>query len=97
MFQPTLDNNSNRLDLYNLVTHHLDATFFARYEGTDLDDLNIYTNDVLVIDKSIKPIDGKIAVLIKDGEFSVEKISSKSPTDGELDIWGVVSYVIHKT
>jgi DNA polymerase V len=94
MFQPTLDNNSSRLDLYNLVSHHPDATFFVKYEGSDLCEFNIFKNDILVIDRSIKPKPGKIATLIKDDEFIIDKIGNNKT---KQEIWGVISFVIHKS
>lgn len=94
MFQPTLGNNSNRLDLYDLVSHHPDATFFVKYEGSDLQDLNIFKNDILVVDRSVKPKSGKTAIFIEDDEFKIDSISQ---SNSSLELWGVVSFIIHKT
>lgn len=103
MFHPTLDNNSGRLDLYELVAHHPYATFFMRYEGSDLEELRIFNGDVLVIDRSVDPKPSKPAVVIRNEEFKVERIQTKTSKKSdeknleEIEIWGVITFVIHKT
>jgi DNA polymerase V len=93
MFQPNLNNSGGRLDLYDLVTHHKEATFFVKYEGIGLETLGIYNHDILVVDRSIKAKASKIVVLIRDGEFKIEKLSKNE--NYKIDIWGVITFVIH--
>ncbi len=94
LFQTNLSNSHRRLDLYELVTFHKEATFYARYEGNDLEGLGIKNHDILVIDRSIKPENGRVIVLIEDDEFKVEKLSKVKSR--EVTVWGVVTFVIHK-
>jgi len=82
-----------RLDLYNLVTHHPDATFFVRYEGEDLDEYSICTNDILVIDRSVEARVGNIIVAQQENDFVVLKYDGRVASDAIL--WGVISYVVH--
>jgi len=89
------DNKNSRLDLYNLVSHHPEATFFIKYQGSDLEDLNIFDQDVLVVDRSVNPKPGKVAVIILNGEFKIENISQKN--NNEITVWGIVTFIIHKT
>jgi len=94
MFHSTIDNRTGRLDLYNLVAHHPEATFFVKYQGTDLENLNIFNDDVLVVDRSVNPKPGKIAVIIQDDEFKIEKIPETKQS--EILVWGIVTFIIHK-
>lgn len=92
MFQPIENVSSSRLDLYNLVSFHPEATFFAKYEGQDLEDLSINTGDILVIDRSIKAKIGSLVVAFVDSEFILTTLKKQK----EIEIWGVVNHVIRK-
>jgi DNA polymerase V len=50
------------------------ATFYAKANGNSMTGAGIDDGDILVIDKSIEPQDGKIAVCFIDGEFTVKRI-----------------------
>ena len=50
------------------------ATFYGRVKGDSMKDVGIHHGDLLIIDKSLEPQDGKIAVCYIDGEFLVKKI-----------------------
>ncbi|MBP9763486.1 MAG: hypothetical protein KBD10_01940 [Candidatus Pacebacteria bacterium] len=84
----------DRLDLYDLVTLHPHATFFMRYQGSDLSELSISKNDVLVIDRSVTPTPGNIVVVNMDGEFVIQKFSHQIQED--VEIWGVVCHAVHR-
>jgi|AntAceMinimDraft_5_1070358.scaffolds.fasta_scaffold04832_3 DNA polymerase V len=83
----------SRLDLYELVAHHPDATFFVSYKGDDLDEYSIYKNDVLVIDRSVEAKVGTIIVAQQDNDFTIMRYDAQ--VHSETVLWGVVSYVIH--
>ena len=51
-----------------------DTTFFARVKGHSMKDAGIFDGDLLIIDKSLEPQDGKIAICQIDGEFTVKRI-----------------------
>ncbi len=65
------------LDLNKALIKNAAATFFARVSGNSMQDVNISDGDLLVIDRSIRPADGKIAVCFVDGEFTVKKLQLK--------------------
>jgi len=50
------------------------ATFFSRVNGDSMEDMGINDGDLLVIDKSLNPIDGKTAVCFLDGDFTLKRI-----------------------
>jgi DNA polymerase V len=62
------------IDLNKHLIKHKDTTFFARVKGHSMKDAGIYDGDLLVIDKSLEPQDGKIAICQIDGEFTVKRI-----------------------
>jgi DNA polymerase V len=62
------------IDLNKFLVKHKDTTFFARVKGHSMKNAGIYDGDLLVIDKSLSPQDGKIAICQIDGEFTVKRI-----------------------
>ena len=51
-----------------------DATFYARVKGNSMKNAGIFDGDLLVIDRSLEPLNDKIAVCVIDGEFTVKRI-----------------------
>jgi len=62
------------IDLNKHLIKHKDSTFFAKVKGHSMKDAGIFDGDLLVIDKSLSPQDGKIAICKIDGEFTVQRI-----------------------
>ncbi|EAT59380.1 LexA family protein [Chlorobium ferrooxidans] len=62
------------LDLNKALVRHPAATFYARVKGSSMIDAGILEGDILVIDKSLDPKDGDIAICFLDGEFTVKRI-----------------------
>lgn len=62
------------LDLNRALIKNPSATFFARVSGNSMQDVNISDGDLLIIDRSIPPAEGKIAVCFVDGEFTVKRL-----------------------
>ncbi|GEM54588.1 peptidase S24 [Flavobacterium branchiophilum] len=62
------------IDLNKHLIKHKDSTFFAKVKGHSMKDAGIFDGDLLVIDKSLIPQDGKIAICQIDGEFTVKRI-----------------------
>lgn len=71
---PADDFLEGSLDLNSLVIRHPEATFFARVEGDSMKDEGIVEGDILVVDKSIEPYDGCLAVAVIDGEFTLKRV-----------------------
>ena len=71
---PALDFIDLTIDLNKHLIKHPAATFYGRVKGESMKDAGINNGDLLVIDKSIEPIDGKIAVCYIDGEFTLKRI-----------------------
>lgn len=65
------------IDLNQELIKHKDATFYGRVKGDSMQDAGIHHGDLLIIDKSLEPTSGKIAVCFIDGEFTVKRIEIK--------------------
>lgn len=62
------------IDLNRELIKNPSSTFFARVKGTSMQGAGIDDGDLMVIDKSVLPGDGKIAVCYVDGDFTVKRI-----------------------
>lgn len=71
---PALDFVEIPLDLNKHLIKHPSATFYGRVKGHSLKNAGIDDGDLLVIDRSLEPTDGKIAVCVIDGEFTAKRI-----------------------
>ena len=71
---PAQDFMDSTIDLNKELIKNPLATFYGRVNGDSMKDLGIEDGDLLVIDKSLEPSDGKIAVCYIDGEFTLKKI-----------------------
>ena len=62
------------IDLNQAFIKNKSATFFAKVKGDSMKNAGIDDGDLLIIDKSLEPVNGKIAVCFIDGEFTVKRI-----------------------
>lgn len=69
---PADDFMGMKLDLNRELIKNPASTFYARVKGDSMIDAGINDNDLLVIDKSIEPYSGCIAVCFIDGEFTLK-------------------------
>ncbi len=71
---PAADFIDVSIDLNKHLIKHPSATFYARAKGDSMKDAGIFDGDLLIVDKSIDPADGKIAICYVNGEFTVKRI-----------------------
>ena len=71
---PADDFKELRISLDKELINNEEATFFARVSGNSMINAGIEDGDLLVIDRSIEFLDGKIAVCAIDGDFTVKRI-----------------------
>ena len=71
---PAADFDGTRVSIDQIVVKNALATFYAKANGNSMTGAGIDDGDILVIDKSVEPQDGKIAVCFIDGEFTVKRI-----------------------
>jgi DNA polymerase V len=67
-----------RLDLLQELIRTPSATFFMRVEGRSMENDGIHHGDIVVIDRSIKPEDGRTAVCFVDGGITLKKLRVKN-------------------
>ena len=70
---PADDYASTKLDLNRELIKNPASTFYARVSGLSMVDEGINDGDLLVIDKSLEPHDGSLAVCYIDGEFTLKR------------------------
>ena len=63
------------IDLNRALITNPAATFCARVIGNSMVDAGINEGDLLIIDRSLTPHDGSIAVCFIDGDFTVKRLS----------------------
>ena len=71
---PADDFKEIRISLDKELIKNREATFYARVSGDSMIGAGLEDGDLLVIDRSINPENGKIAVCLIDGEFTVKRI-----------------------
>lgn len=71
---PASDFEGKRISLDEELIKNETATFFARVDGDSMQDAGMANGDLLVVDRSLEPKDGKVAVCMLDGEFTVKRL-----------------------
>jgi DNA polymerase V len=71
---PTDDYIEKNLDLNELLVQKPAATFFVRAQGESMLGAGIHPNDILVVDRSIEPVPGKIVICALNGELTVKRL-----------------------
>lgn len=71
---PAEDLGAQRIDLTQMLVVHAQATYFLRASGHSMVEAGIFDNDILVVDRAIKPRHNHIVVAIVDGDFTVKQL-----------------------
>lgn len=71
---PAQDFMDLAIDLNKELIKHPASTFYGRVKGDSMIDAGIYDGDILIIDKSLEPKDGDMAVCFIDGDFTIKHI-----------------------
>lgn len=107
---PAQDYVEKRIDLNELLVQHPSATYFVKSSGDSMIGAGIGNGDLLVVDRSRKPVHGDIVIAAIDGEFTVKRLqlnpvvmlipenSAYAPirinSEDPLDIFGVVTFIV---
>ncbi|MDD3807559.1 MAG: translesion error-prone DNA polymerase V autoproteolytic subunit [Candidatus Marinimicrobia bacterium] len=62
------------LDLNKHLIRNPSATFYVRVRGHSMVNAGIYDGDMLIVDRSLDPKDGDVAVCVLNGEFTVKRL-----------------------
>ena len=71
---PADDFKEIRISLDSELVKNKEATFYAKVSGDSMVGAGLDDGDLLVIDRSLSPENGKIAVCFIDGDFTVKRI-----------------------
>ena len=82
------------LDIRTLLIKRPSATFFMRTKGDDLVAEGIRDGDLLVVDRSVIPSEGDIAVVAEDGQLAIRKLGKQPESDLGFEVWGTVTFSI---
>lgn len=75
---PAQDYISESIDLNRALVAHPSATFYARVIGDSMSEEGIEEDDLLVIDRSLSPENGDLAVCCLNGEFTLKRLDISS-------------------
>lgn len=71
---PADDYIGQQLDLNDLLIKNPSSTFFVRVAGDSMTGVGINDNDILVVDRSLEPVHGKIIIAAINGELTVKRL-----------------------
>jgi len=61
------------IDLNEHLIRNKPATYFFRMKGDAMREAGIYDGDILIVDRSVKLVDGRIIVAVLNGELLVRR------------------------
>tara|TARA_B100001248_G_C27308028_1_gene420472 strand:+ start:310 stop:732 length:423 start_codon:yes stop_codon:yes gene_type:complete len=74
---PADDFKETRISLDKELVKNKEATFYARVSGDSMVGGGLDDGDLLIIDRSLNPENGKIAICFIDGDFTVKRIKKE--------------------
>jgi len=110
---PAEDFIEQKLDLNHYLIRNPSATFLVKVNGESMTNAGILNGDILVVDRSVSPVNGMVVIGVINGDFTVKRILKQGKklylhpenekfkpveiTESmDFQIWGVVTYAIHK-
>ena len=75
---PTEDFREGKLDLNQYLISNPPASFFVRVKGDSMVGAGIYEGSLLLVDRSLEPIPGKIIIAVVNGELTVKRLKMKN-------------------
>lgn len=72
------DLGAQRIDLTQMLVLHAQATYFLRASGQSMIEAGIFDNDIMVVDRAIKPRHNHIVVAVVDGDFTVKYLYQRA-------------------
>ena len=70
---PADDYMERGIDLNEQLIRNKPATYFMRVSGNSMVNAGIHDGDIVIVDRSIKPANGKIVIAIVDGEMLIRR------------------------
>lgn len=61
------------IDLNEQLVRNKPATYFMRVSGNSMINAGIGDGDIVIVDRSVKPVNGKVVIAIVDGEMLIRR------------------------
>ena len=74
---PATDYMENKLDLNEYLIKHPAATFIVKANGSSMINADIYSGDLLIVDRSLTPKNNSIVIASIFGDLTVKKNKEK--------------------
>jgi DNA polymerase V len=75
IYQGTADDYMERgIDLNEQLVHNKPATYFMRVRGDSMTGAGIYDGDIVIVDRSLKPLSGKVVIAMLNGEMLIRRL-----------------------
>lgn len=100
------------LDLNQLMIQNSEATFFFKVKTYAMEDIGIFYDDTIVVDRSVAIKEGSIVIGFFQGAFIIRRLMHKGEklilrpenkhyplmeiNNEDFEIWGTVTFAIHK-
>ncbi len=75
---PADDHLDNSLDIVDLLIRRPASTFFVRAKGRSMQGVGVFDNDILVVDRSVTPVDNSMVVAAINGDCLVKLFRRKN-------------------
>jgi DNA polymerase V len=92
---PADDYIEKTLDLNELLVKKPASTYFARAQGESMLEAGIHPNDILIVDRSLEPVPGKIVICALNGSMTVKRLlrrngswvlAAENPAYADIDL-----------
>ncbi|MFV0423904.1 LexA family protein [Oleidesulfovibrio sp.] len=77
---PADDYMDKKLDLNEYLIRNPESTFFIRVHGESMRDAGIYPDDILIVDRAVQPVSGRVVIAVLDGELTVKRLKKRGDT-----------------
>jgi DNA polymerase V len=89
---PARNYEKSKPDLNRLLIDSPSSTFFFKTKR-DYNELNLRNGDIIIVDRSKKPRNSDLLVVLLDGHLTIK---DNSDLTAETEIFGKITYVIRK-
>lgn len=108
---PHTDASNSNIDLNEILNIKKNSCFLFRVANDTMNEVGIFKDDIVVVDKSIPAKHGHIILAVIDGEFCIRRLYKRSGqvqilqgdglpvelSDGlEVIVWGVVTACLRR-
>ena len=62
------------IDLNEQLIRNKPATFFMRVRSNSMQDAGIFNGDVVIVDRSINPVSGKVVIAVLNGDMIIRRL-----------------------